>query len=190
MMKVVGLITLFFAASVVAFAPQLSTRSKVTRQLTKVGMGYVPAGFTPEQWKKKQEAEKVKKQSKNFGAYGPQGFQSRSLQSFQQDLEKGKAGHLMPVFNAREKMKSGQIKKEDIPYMQRGGNWDNSDVKGAKKKSWNASDKKYKANPTPNKVDWSSRNFGGGTAKKTTKNTKQPQKQQPKPDKPKLFGLF
>jgi hypothetical protein len=28
-------------------------------------------------------------------------------------------------------------------YMQRGGSWDNSDVKGAKKKKWLSSDKEY-----------------------------------------------
>ena len=42
----------------------------------------------------------------------------------------------MPVFNAKEKVRAGKLKAEDIPYMQRGGNWDNSDVKGAKKKGW------------------------------------------------------
>jgi hypothetical protein len=51
----------------------------------------------------------------------------------------------MPVFNAKEKVKRGELKVEDIPYMQRGGNWDNSDVKGAKKARWNKSDKEYAA---------------------------------------------
>merc|ERR1712157_100881 len=37
----------------------------------------------------------------------------------------------------------GELKVEDIPYMQRGGNWDNTDVKGAKKVSWLNSDKEY-----------------------------------------------
>jgi hypothetical protein len=49
----------------------------------------------------------------------------------------------MPVFNAEEKVKKGLIKREDIPYMQRGGNWDNSDVKGARKAKWLQSDKEY-----------------------------------------------
>jgi hypothetical protein len=40
-------------------------------------------------------------------------------------------------------LKSGEIKKEDIPYMQRGGSWDNSDVRGAKKSRWLSSDKNY-----------------------------------------------
>ena len=42
----------------------------------------------------------------------------------------------MPVFNAKEKLARNEIKLEDIPYMQRGGAWDNSDVKGAKKLPW------------------------------------------------------
>jgi hypothetical protein len=42
------------------------------------------------------------------------------------------ARHLMPMFNAKDKLKSGSIKREDIPYMQRGGSWDNTDVRGGK----------------------------------------------------------
>jgi hypothetical protein len=38
----------------------------------------------------------------------------------------------MPMFNAKDKLKSGSIKREDIPYMQRGGSWDNTDIKGGK----------------------------------------------------------
>ena len=49
----------------------------------------------------------------------------------------------MPVFNAEERVRKGELKKEDIPYMQRGGNWDNSDVKGARVKKWLKSDKDY-----------------------------------------------
>jgi hypothetical protein len=58
-----------------------------------------------------------------------------------QALERGEASHLMPVFNAKQKVKKGELKVEDIPYMQRGGDWDNSDVKGAKKTKWLDSDK-------------------------------------------------
>ena len=49
----------------------------------------------------------------------------------------------MPVTNAKAKIKRGELRKEDIPYMQRGGAWDNSDVKGAKKAKWLNSDKEY-----------------------------------------------
>jgi hypothetical protein len=36
----------------------------------------------------------------------------------------------MPVMNAKDRVKKGEIKVQDIPYMQRLGSWDNSDVKG------------------------------------------------------------
>ena len=38
--------------------------------------------------KKQQEKEKTTKAGKNFGAFGPQSFKSRSFASFQKDLEK------------------------------------------------------------------------------------------------------
>mmetsp|Transcript_24746 Transcript_24746/g.36670 ORF Transcript_24746/g.36670 Transcript_24746/m.36670 type:complete len:212 (-) Transcript_24746:2029-2664(-) len=114
--------------------------SRVTRS------AYVPDGFTKESYAKfkAQEARKKQEQAKkNLGRMGPKGFQSRSFQSFQEALEKGEASHLMPEFNAKERVKKGELKVEDIPYMQRGGNWDNSDVKGAKKAKWLSSDKDY-----------------------------------------------
>jgi len=106
---------------------------------------YVPSGFTPEQYKKFKEAEAKKKAKANLGGVGPRGFKSRSFQSFQEALERGETSHLMPVFNAKEKVKRGELKVEDIPYMQRGGSWDNSDVKGAKRQKWLQSDKDYAA---------------------------------------------
>jgi hypothetical protein len=76
--------------------------------------------MSPEQWRKLQEKEYSAKAKQKLGAYGPQSFKSRSLQSFQKDLEKGSAGHLLPVMNAKERVKQGKIKPEDVPYMQRG----------------------------------------------------------------------
>lgn len=105
--------------------------------------GYVPDGFTKESYAKFKAEEAKKKQNKNLGRLGPKGFQSRSFQSFQEALERGEASHLMPVLNAKERVKKGEIRMEDIPYMQRGGNWDNSDVKGAKKIKWLKSDQEY-----------------------------------------------
>ena len=43
------------------------------------------------------------------------------MQAFQEAMERGEAEHLMPVFNAEERIKKGELKREDIPYMQRGG---------------------------------------------------------------------
>jgi len=120
---------------------------------------------------------------KRFGAFGPQTFKSRSLQSFQQDLEKGKAAHLMPMFNAKEQLAKGKIKKEDIPYMQRGGSWDNTDVKGAKKKNWNEADKNYDQNQLPMRVDWMGVSRVQGPAKTQNK------KQEAPPKKKGWFGF-
>lgn len=145
-------------------------------------VGYVPEGMSPEQYRKlcQKEAEETKK--KNFAAYGPQSFKSRSLQSFQKDLESGKANHLMPVFNAKEKLKSGAIKKEDIPYMQRLGSWDNSDI--GKTKKWSDDDKKYidKANQENKSLDWA--------GKKQRTGPQQAQKQVSEKSNKKMFGLF
>ena len=47
------------------------------------------------------------------------------------------------MFDAKKKVARGELKLEDIPYMQRGGSWDNSDIKGAKKKRWLKEDKEY-----------------------------------------------
>jgi hypothetical protein len=48
--------------------------------------------MTPEQWRKKKAKETEALSKKEFGRMGPKGFKSRSLQSFQEDLEKGKTG--------------------------------------------------------------------------------------------------
>lgn len=77
---------------------------------------------------KQKEAESRK--TKNFGAGGARGFKSRSMQSFVAALEKGEATHLFAV--NPNKVKSGEIALKDVPYMQRGGSWDNSDLLGGK----------------------------------------------------------
>ena len=77
--------------------------------------GYVPSGFTPESYKKFKEEEAKKAASKNLGKLGPRGFQSRSMQSFQEAMERGEAKHLLPVFNAKERIASGELREEDIP---------------------------------------------------------------------------
>merc|ERR1712159_725551 len=53
------------------------------------------------------------------------------MASFQAALERGEAKHLMPVDPS--KVKRGEIALKDVPYMQRGGKWDNSDLTKGKK---------------------------------------------------------
>lgn len=92
------------------------TQASSIRQRTSTSLhGYVPSGFTPEQYKKFKEQEAKKKQKKNLGRMGPKGFQSRSFQSFQEALERGEATHLMPVTNAKKRIANGELKPEDIP---------------------------------------------------------------------------
>mmetsp|Transcript_30491 Transcript_30491/g.75147 ORF Transcript_30491/g.75147 Transcript_30491/m.75147 type:complete len:129 (-) Transcript_30491:53-439(-) len=104
--------------------------------------GYVPDGLTKEQWARIQK-EEAKKQ-KGLGGVGVDKtrFKSRSMASFMQDMEEGKAKHLFPVSPA--KVKTGEIPLSQVPYMQRrGGSWDDADVAGMKRKQWNARDKDY-----------------------------------------------
>ncbi|KAL3902954.1 MAG: hypothetical protein SGARI_005597, partial [Bacillariaceae sp.] len=131
--------------AVVALASSTEAFTSVSRgQVRSTELyGYVPSGFTPESYKKFKEQEAKKKAKANLGGMGPRGFKSRSMQSFQEAMERGEASHLLPVMNAEERVRKGELKREDIPYMQRGGAWDNSDVKGAKKKRWLSSDKDY-----------------------------------------------
>ena len=37
------------------------------------------------------------------------------MQSFQEAMDRGEASHLLPVFNAADRIKKGELKKEDIP---------------------------------------------------------------------------
>jgi hypothetical protein len=94
-----------------AFSSQSLAASRST--LVAVEMGYVPDGFTAESYKKFKEEEAKKKQPKTLDRLGPRGFESRSMQSFQEALERGEADHLMPVFNAQEKIKRGEIRPEE-----------------------------------------------------------------------------
>jgi hypothetical protein len=175
--------------------------------------GYVPAGFTQESYKKFKEEEAKKKSKKNLGGVGPRGFKSRSMQSFQEAMERGEAAHLLPVMNAKERVAKGELRAEDIPYMQRGGSWDDSDVKGAKKKRWLASDKDYASGGFRKEqsvsifgygegLDWTGKNARKGpspesvfgAAPKFGRNYKAPNVNDMTKDsgdsKKKLFGLF
>lgn len=109
---VVAICASYLANDVIGFTSNSDQRATTTTSTQR--FAYVPDGFTPESYKKFKEQEAAKKK-KNLGALGPKGFQSRSFQSFQEAMERGEATHLMPVFNAKEKIKSGKIRPEDVP---------------------------------------------------------------------------
>jgi hypothetical protein len=104
---------------------------------------YIPDGLTKEQYEKIKREEAKKYEGKNLGALGTRGFKSRSVEAWQKAHEKGQASHVFAPIGYREKLKKGLIKKEDVPYMVRGGSWDNSDVPGARRLQWNKNDIEY-----------------------------------------------
>mmetsp|Transcript_5498 Transcript_5498/g.6420 ORF Transcript_5498/g.6420 Transcript_5498/m.6420 type:complete len:191 (-) Transcript_5498:232-804(-) len=143
-MMVKTLTTIYIILSSLSTLDAFQTPQIVSvRSFTGICNAYIPDGFTKESYKKFKDKEKNKNKGKNLGKVGPKGFQSRSFQSFQEALERGDAKHLMPIENAKERIRKGELKEKDIPYMQRGGAWDNNDVKGAKKVKWLNSDKDY-----------------------------------------------
>ena len=111
---------IYYASAVVVLSLAVvqaftTTPLSTCRSSKLVTYGYVPAGFTPEEYKKFKETEAKQNAKKNLGGLGPRGFKSRSFQSFQEALERGETTHLMPVFNAKEKVRKGELKIEDIP---------------------------------------------------------------------------
>jgi hypothetical protein len=81
---------------------------------------YIPAGLSADKYRKIEDADK-KKLCNNLGGLGPRGFKSRSIQSWQEAYERAETGHSMVPFGYRNALKNGEIKKEDVPYMVRGG---------------------------------------------------------------------
>jgi hypothetical protein len=132
---------LAMSANVGAFSPALAAQQQTGSRLAPLN-AYVPDGLTPEQYKKIKAADK-KKLGKDLGRLGPRGFTSRSMQAWQEAFDKGEAGHTFAPLGYKEKLQKRQIKKEDVPYMVRGGKWDNSDVAGAKRLRWLKTDKAY-----------------------------------------------
>jgi hypothetical protein len=116
---------------------QLSTASNTQLNV------YVPDGLTKEQYDRIKMSEAQKYKGKNLGALGPRGFKSRSMEAWQRAYEKGQASHAFAPIGFHDKLKKGLIKKEEVPYMVRGGSWDNSDVLGARRLKWNYKDVDY-----------------------------------------------
>ena len=94
---------------------------------------YVPSGMSKEAYAKLKKQEADEKKKKNFGAGGARGFKSRSFNSFVDAMERGEATHLFAV--NPDEVRKGNIALKDVPYMQRGGSWTNSDLT-QKKKGW------------------------------------------------------
>lgn len=68
--------------------------------------GYVPDGMSKAQY---EALKKKEKNTKNLGVTGPRGYRSRSFASFLEAKDKGETDYNMPVFNAKEKLASGEI---------------------------------------------------------------------------------
>ncbi|KAJ8602455.1 hypothetical protein CTAYLR_001285 [Chrysophaeum taylorii] len=123
----------FLALGVHGYVTMPAWRTQPVATRTTVSMGYVPDGLTKAQYDKLRADEAAKRAKKDFGAGGARGFKSRSMQSFMQALEKGEATHLFPV--NPDKVRKGEIALKDVPYMQRGGSWDNTDLT-TRNKGW------------------------------------------------------
>lgn len=65
------------------------------------------------------------------------------MQAWQEAYERCEAAHNIAPIGYRKKIKEGKLRKEEVPYMVRGGRWDNSDVFGARRKRWLKTDKDY-----------------------------------------------
>jgi hypothetical protein len=125
-----------------AFTPAMAKNSLVVSSQLKAVTGYIPDGLTAEEYKR-IKAEDQKKVGKDLARVGPRGFKSRSMQAWQEAYEAGMGGHTFAPLNYQEKLKKGLIRREDVPYMVRGGSWDNSDVYGAKRVPWLKTDRIY-----------------------------------------------
>ena len=123
-----------------AFAPAIAPSART--RVAPVN-AYVPAGLTAEQYNSIKKRDQEKTKNKDLGRLGPRGFASRSMEAWQKAYERGQASHAVAPIGYKEMLKNGKIKKEDVPYMVRGGSWDNSDVKGARRLRWLKQDKDY-----------------------------------------------
>jgi len=142
------------AGCTTAFAPAFVSPSSIVKTASSAGslhcdracalFAYVPDGLTAEQYQKIKKQEQQKLKGKDLARLGPRGFKSRSMEAWQKAYERGLASHSIAPFGYKEALKRGEIRKEDVPYMVRGGSWDNSDVKGARKRlRWLKQDKEY-----------------------------------------------
>jgi hypothetical protein len=110
-----------------AFIPAPRAGSLTAAQSETAMNVYVPDGMSREEYAKIKKKEAYK--GKNLGASGPRGYKSRSFNDFVSQLENGDPNAKnLPMFFAKEKLARGEITMKDIPYMQRGGAYDGSDL--------------------------------------------------------------
>lgn len=110
-----------------AFIPAPRAGSLTAAQSETAMNAYVPDGMSREEYAKLKKKEAYKGQ--NLGASGPRGYKSRSFNDFVSQLENGDPNAKnLPMFFAKEKLARGEITMKDIPYMQRGGAYDGSDL--------------------------------------------------------------
>ena len=107
-----------------AFAPATPLAVSARASRATMTMEYIPDGLSKAEWQKIKAREASARAG--LGKIGARGFKSRSMASWQEAYERGETGHLMPVDPA--KVKRGEIALKDVPYMQRGGSWDNEDL--------------------------------------------------------------
>mmetsp|Transcript_39452 Transcript_39452/g.68796 ORF Transcript_39452/g.68796 Transcript_39452/m.68796 type:complete len:185 (+) Transcript_39452:59-613(+) len=109
---------------------------------------YVPDGLTDEQYQQIKEKERDIS-GKALGRVGPTRFKSRSMT----DWQKAGGKHLFAV--DPKKISSGEIPIEEVPYMQRRGAWDNSDIIQNKNLLARVKDiKKIKVAKTPEEIEY------------------------------------
>ena len=137
MMKLLSILALLSGASAFTNPAFYSQRS------TALAVGYVPDGLTADEYRRLRQKEANANKGKDLARLGPRGFKSRSMQAWQEAYERGEAGHSFAPLNYKEKLQKGLISLGDVPYMLRGGSWDNSDVRGARKLKWNKADREY-----------------------------------------------
>lgn len=75
---------------------------------------YVPDGLTAAEYQK-IKAEDKKKLGKNLGKLGARGFQSRSLQGWQEAFDRGEVVHYIAPVGYQKKLSKGEMKKEEVP---------------------------------------------------------------------------
>jgi len=109
----------------IMISPVSSFLTNLNKNAVRPLNAYVPDGLDPDVYFELKKKEKMSSKKSDKKAY-----KSRSFNSFVEAMERGEAKHLFAV--NPQKVKSGEIPIEDVPYMQRaGGSWDASDLKGA-----------------------------------------------------------